>query len=92
MLVQRALVEPQTLAAGIRRRFLCSLLGGAIGDSMGAAFEFVPSTKIEAANGGAVVRNFREALPGSLMHPRAAGMPTDDTAMTLALLESLVFF
>ncbi len=82
-------IEPRALPSGIEHRFLGSLLGGAIGDALGAAFEFVPSAEIESESGGPIVRDYREALPGSLMHPRAAGLPTDDTAMTIALLESL---
>jgi ADP-ribosyl-[dinitrogen reductase] hydrolase len=74
----------------LRSRFLGSLLGGAIGDALGAAFEFVSSEQIEAALGSPIVRDFLAALPGSLMHPRAPAIPTDDTAMTIALLESLV--
>jgi ADP-ribosylglycohydrolase len=78
-----------SLPSRIQERFRGSLLGGAIGDAIGSAFEFVSSSAIEASNGGPIVRDYREALPGSLMHPRPAGRPTDDTAMTLALLESL---
>jgi ADP-ribosylglycohydrolase len=77
------------LPSGIQDRFRGSLFGGAIGDAMGSAFEFISSSAIAASNGGPIVRDYREALPGSLMHPRVAGRPTDDTAMTLALLESL---
>lgn len=77
------------LPMGIEQRFLGSLLGGAIGDALGAAFEFVSSARIEAALGGPVVRDYHEALPTSLMYPRPPGRPTDDTAMTIALLESL---
>lgn len=79
-------VLTQTLPPELQRRFLGSLLGGAIGDAMGAAFEFVSSAQIERAIGAPIVLDFHEAIPGSLLYPRAAGLPTDDTAMTIALL------
>ncbi|HEY5341689.1 MAG TPA: ADP-ribosylglycohydrolase family protein [Candidatus Aquilonibacter sp.] len=66
-----------------------SLLGAAIGDALGSAFEFVSSTAIKRAIGSSIARDYRAALPGSLMAPRRPGIPTDDTAMTLALIEAL---
>ena len=75
--------------ADVEERFLGSLVGGAIGDALGAAFEFVSSKQIAASIGGPVVRNYSIGLGGSLMVGHPAGMPTDDTAMTLALLASL---
>jgi hypothetical protein len=45
---------------------------------------------IEREIGTNVVRAYRDALPGSLLAPRSAGIPTDDTAMTLALVDALV--
>lgn len=65
------------------------MLGAAIGDALGSAFEFVSSRNIEAALGRPVARDYREALAGSLMAPRRLGIPTDDTAMTLALVDAL---
>jgi ADP-ribosylglycohydrolase len=65
------------------------MFGAAIGDALGSAFEFVSSRKIEAALGGPCAREYCDALAGSLMHPRPAGLPTDDTAMTLALVDAL---
>ena len=74
----------------LRDRIRGSLLGAAAGDALGSAFEFVSSATIERETGSNVARTYREALPGSLMAPRAAGIPTDDTAMTLALIDALV--
>jgi ADP-ribosylglycohydrolase len=35
------------------------------------------------------VRDYHKALPNSLLAPRPPGIPTDDTAMTLALIDAL---
>jgi len=80
------LIDPTKL----RDRIRGSLLGGAIGDALGSAFEFVDSASIERAIGSNVVRDYHAALSGSLLAPRRPGIPTDDTAMTLALIEALV--
>jgi ADP-ribosylglycohydrolase len=74
----------------LRDRLRGALLGAAIGDALGSAFEFVSSAAIERAIGGPVVREFREALPISLLAPRPPGIPTDDTAMTLTLIAALI--
>jgi len=74
----------------LKDRIRGSLLGAAVGDAMGSAFEFVSSAAIERAIGSNVVLDYRPALPGSLLAPRDPGIPTDDTAMTLALVEALV--
>jgi ADP-ribosyl-[dinitrogen reductase] hydrolase len=66
-----------------------SLLGAAVGDALGSAFEFVESAAIERAIGSNIVRDYHAALPGSLLAPRRPGVPTDDTAMTLALVDAL---
>jgi len=65
------------------------MYGAAIGDALGSAFEFVSSRAIESAIGGACARDYHAALRGSLLHPRQPGIPTDDTAMTLALVDAL---
>jgi ADP-ribosyl-[dinitrogen reductase] hydrolase len=78
------------LKPALRERLRGALLGAAIGDALGSAFEFVSSAAIERAIGGPVAREFREALPGSLLAPRPPGIPTDDTAMTLALIAALL--
>jgi ADP-ribosyl-[dinitrogen reductase] hydrolase len=65
------------------------MLGAAIGDALGSAFEFLSSTSIAASIGSAVAREFYPAQPGSLMYARKPGIPTDDTAMTLALVDAL---
>jgi ADP-ribosylglycohydrolase len=66
-------------------RIAGSLYGAAIGDALGSAFEFVNSDAVEAALGGSIVREYRSAMPGSLLHPRKPGHPTDDTAMALSV-------
>ena len=73
----------------LESRFAGSLYGGAVGDAMGASFEFVSGANIEHVLGTPIAVDFIDALPGSLMYRRLKGQPTDDTAMTLALLESL---
>lgn len=85
----RALGRPPT-DDQLRDRIRGSLLGAAVGDALGSAFEFVSSAMIEREIGTNVVRAYRDALPGSLLAPRSAGIPTDDTAMTLALVDALV--
>lgn len=77
-------------ADALRDRIRGSLLGAAIGDALGSAFEFVSSAEIARAIGGSVAREYCSALPKSLMNRRASGIPTDDTAMTLALVAALV--
>lgn len=67
-----------------------SLLGAAIGDALGSAFEFLDSATIERAIGSPVASEYRAALKGSLLAPRGPGIPTDDTAMTLALMRALI--
>ena len=65
------------------------LLGSAIGDALGSAFEFVDSRTIARYLGEPVVRRFEPAMPGSLLHPRAAGRPTDDTAMAICVARAM---
>jgi ADP-ribosyl-[dinitrogen reductase] hydrolase len=67
-----------------------SVLGAAIGDALGSAFEFLSSAEIKSCIGGPVVREYFPAQPASLMCPREPGIPTDDTAMTLALIDALI--
>jgi ADP-ribosyl-[dinitrogen reductase] hydrolase len=85
----KALSGVSKLSDEVMCRFIGSLLGGAIGDALGASFEFLPSAEIRSLLGTPIVREFQEAAPGSLLYPRAPGLPTDDTAMTLALLTTL---
>ena len=74
----------------LRERIRGSLFGAAIGDALGSAFEFVGSSEIERAIGANVATDYLPAIPTSLLAPRGPGNPTDDTAMTLALVEALV--
>jgi ADP-ribosyl-[dinitrogen reductase] hydrolase len=78
------------MPAGLYDRIQGAMLGAAIGDALGAAFEFVSSTTIERTIGGPVARAYRVGVPGSLLAGREPGLPTDDTAMTLALVRSLI--
>jgi len=66
-------------------RIAGSLFGAAAGDALGAAFEFVDAARIEAALGEPFLWAYRPALPGSLLAPREAGRPTDDTALALSV-------
>lgn len=77
------------LPAALRERVRGSILGAAIGDALGAPFEFASSARIESALGSPIVREYHEALPRTLLFPRRPGVPTDDTAMTLALIRAL---
>ena len=66
-------------------RILGSLWGAAIGDALGAAFEFVPSAAIEKHLGVPYARDYEIGIAGSLLQGHAAGVPTDDTAMALSV-------
>lgn len=60
----------------IRNRFLGCLLGGAVGDAMGAPIEFLSRSEILRQFGGKGVTGYAEAYGG-------IGKITDDTQMTL---------
>ena len=64
------------------------MLGAAVGDALGSAYEFVPSSQIRAM-AGSFILDYQPAVPGSLLSPRDAGIPTDDTAMALSLAGAL---
>jgi ADP-ribosylglycohydrolase len=66
-------------------RIAGAIFGAAIGDALGAAFEFVANERIVRHLGCAWVRDFEPALHGSLLYPRDPGQPTDDTAMALSV-------
>lgn len=66
--------------AGIRLH--TSLLGGAIGDSLGADIEFLPLDQIR--------RRFRRGLTELPPHQGLRGAITDDTQMTLFTAEGLI--
>jgi ADP-ribosylglycohydrolase len=70
-------------------RIAGTIFGAAIGDALGSAFEFVSNARIERHLGRSWVRDFEPALSGSLLHPRTAGGPTDDTAMALSVAFTL---
>jgi len=70
-------------------RIAGTMFGAAIGDALGSAFEMLGNDAIERALGSAFVLNFHPALRGSLLHPRAPGQPTDDTALSLSLAFTL---
>lgn len=73
----------------LRNRIKGCAYGAAAGDALGAAFEFMYSDQITAALGEPIAWEYCDGLPGSLMPRHPAGMPTDDTAMTLALVHAL---
>ena len=71
-------------AAGLRRdRVRGSLLGGAIGDALGAPIEFLTTQQIRDKHGPAGVTGFVEESDGT-------GRITDDTQMTLFTAEGLI--
>jgi ADP-ribosylglycohydrolase len=73
------LQQPET----IRNRFLGCLLGGAVGDAMGAPVEFLSRSEILRQFGGKGVTGYAEAYGG-------IGKITDDTQMTLFTTEGLL--
>lgn len=70
-----------------RDRVLGSLLGGAIGDALGAPVEFWSREQIVATLGPQGVREYLETSFGNV-HGR--GLITDDTQMTLFTMEGLI--
>jgi len=79
----------QTIAPARADRIAGCLFGAAIGDALGSAFEFVNAEVIERHAGSGIVTTYHPALPGSLLHPRKPGQPTDDTAMALSVAEAI---
>lgn len=67
----------------VRGRFLGCLLGGAVGDALGAPVEFMSLDEIRATFGRQGIRNFAASY-GRL------GTITDDTQMTLFTAEGLI--
>ena len=66
-----------------RSRFRGCLLGGAVGDALGAPVEFMRLTQIRESFGEAGIRDFAEAYG-------RVGSITDDTQMTLFTAEGLL--
>ena len=70
-------------------RITAMLLGGAIGDALGSAYEMLGSDAIERHLGSSMARDYEPALEGSLLWERDPGQPTDDTAMALSVALAL---
>jgi len=70
-------------------RIAGAMLGAAIGDALGSAFEFLSSERIERIVGEPFVRTYRAAERGSLLYPREPGRATDDTALALSVAWTL---
>jgi ADP-ribosylglycohydrolase/protein-tyrosine phosphatase len=68
---------------GVRERFLGCLLGGAVGDAMGAPVEFMRLSEIQDRFGPGGVKGFEPAYG-------RRGAVTDDTQMTLFTAEGLI--
>lgn len=68
-------------------RLLGCLLGGAIGDALGASIEFASLREIREASGPTGVRNYR---PSPYGESHAIGRITDDTQMTLFTVEGII--
>jgi ADP-ribosylglycohydrolase len=64
-----------------------SLLGGAIGDALGAPVEFMSAENIEARFGRRGVRTFQPMMSGGI---EQVGLITDDTQMTLFTVEGII--
>ena len=75
---------------GFYDRLKGAVYGAAIGDALGAAFESLNSARIERELREPVARHYVYALPGSLLYPRNPGIPSDHTAMALALANALL--
>jgi len=67
----------------VRDRFKGCLLGGAVGDALGAPVEFLSLEMIHAKFGKSGIRDFAEAYG-------AIGAVTDDTQMTLFTAEAMI--
>jgi ADP-ribosyl-[dinitrogen reductase] hydrolase len=66
------------------------LLGSAIGDALGAAFEFVGSDAIARHLGQPTVSEYIAPIRSSLLHGREGAWPTDDTAMAFCVASTLL--
>lgn len=75
--------SPSTPEPSLRERFVGCLLGGAIGDALGAPVEFLSWREIERGFGPNGIRTFASAYGGT-------GRITDDTQMTLFTAEGLI--
>ena len=75
--------SPSTKEPTLRERFVGCLLGGAIGDALGAPVEFMSWQEIERRFGSSGIRSFASAYGGK-------GRITDDTQMTLFTAEGLI--
>jgi ADP-ribosyl-[dinitrogen reductase] hydrolase len=82
-------VRAQVWIDPLRDRIAGMMLGAAIGDALGSAFEFMASDDIRRIVGSSAVPDYFSGQPGSLLAGRKPGYPTDDTAMTLALVDAL---
>lgn len=69
--------------AAARERFLGCLLGGAVGDALGAPVEFLSWAGIQQSFGSAGIQEYAPAWGG-------VGMITDDTQMTMFTAEGLL--
>ena len=70
----------------MRSRYRGCLLGGAMGDALGAPVEFLTGAAIRDLTGPAGVRSFLPVSPGS----SRVGLVTDDTQMTIFTADGLL--
>ena len=82
-------VSPRQLSHAQLQRAVAALLGAAIGDALGAPFEFGPAGKYLEAFPEPVLTGTGEMTGGGAFD-WAPGEFTDDTQMAVALAESLV--
>lgn len=79
----QAWLSKRQQARTVRGRFLGCLLGGAVGDALGAPVEFMTRTEIVSRFGPMGITQYAPAYGGM-------GMITDDTQMTLFTAEGLI--
>ena len=81
--------RPESMAedALYRTRVRGCLLGGAIGDALGAPVEFLSRREILQRSDGA---GLREYLPATFGSSVGFGLITDDTQMTLFIVEGII--
>lgn len=85
--IGRERARAQHMRISSEDRILGCLLGGAIGDALGAPVEFWSRAQIEAQCGAGGVREY---LPVAFDGPPQKGLITDDTQMTLFTCEGLM--
>lgn len=82
-------IHPENLNHHQAQSAIGALIGSAVGDALGAPFEFEPAGLFQAAFPQAIVGGLGEMTGGGAFH-WGPGEFTDDTQMAVALAESLI--